>query len=108
MTARPAARVGDMHVCPLVGGPGGAAVPHVGGAVLSAPSPAVFAGGLPLAGAGSLVGCVGALGVVPGGSASVFVAGRPVARTGDTTAHGGVLVGGAPTVLVGGSRSCSP
>lgn len=95
---RPAARVADMHTCPASVGP----VPHVGGAVLSAPAPTVLAGGLPLAGAGSLAGCVGALGAVLSGSATVFVGGRPVARAGDATAHGGVLVGGSPTVLVGG------
>ena len=95
---RPVARVSDMHTCPASGGP----VPHVGGAVLSAPVSAVLAGGLPLAGSGGLVGCVGALGVVLSGSATVFVGGRPVARAGDATAHGGVLVGGWPTVLVGG------
>jgi uncharacterized Zn-binding protein involved in type VI secretion len=98
MTGRPAARVSDMHTCPMLGG----AVPHVGGAVLTAPAPEVLASGLPLAGAGSQIGCVGALTVVASGSATVLVAGRPVARMGDVTAHGGVLVGGAPTVLVGG------
>lgn len=98
MTGRPAARVTDMHTCPASSGP----VPHVGGAVLSVPAPAVLAGGLPLAAAGSLAGCVGALGVVVSGSATVLVGGQPVARMGDATAHGGVLVSGMPTVLVGG------
>ena len=97
MTGRPAARLTDMHTCPGNSGP----VPHVGGAVLSTQARTVLAGGLPLAGAGSLVGCVGALGVVLSGSATVFVGGQPVARMGDATAHGGVLVNGMPTVLVG-------
>lgn len=98
MTGRPAVRVTDRHVCPFSDGP----VPHVGGAVVSAPAPEVLAAGLPLAAAGSLVGCEGALGFVLSGSATVLVAGQPVARVGDAAAHGGMLVGGAPTVLVGG------
>lgn len=98
MTGRPAARVTDMHTCPASSGP----VPHVGGAVLSTPTPTVLADGLPLAGAGSLAGCVGALGVVITGSATVLVGGQPAARMGDAMAHGGVLVSGTATVLVGG------
>ena len=98
MTGRPAARVTDMHTCPVSGSP----IPHVGGAVLTAPASEVLVSGLPLAGAGSEIGCVGAVAVLLGGSATVLVAGRPVARMGDATAHGGVLIGGAPTVLVGG------
>lgn len=98
MTGRPAVRVTDRHACPFSDG----LVPHMGGAVLSAPAPEVLAAGLPLAAAGSLVGCEGALGIVLSGSATVLVAGWPVARMGDATAHGGVLVDGASSILVGG------
>ena len=64
----PAARVGDLHVCPMVT----VLVPHVGGPVL------------------------------PPGGVPVMIGGMPAARIGDLTAHGGVIVAGLPTVLIGG------
>lgn len=36
------------------------------------------------------------------GSATVMINGRPAARMGDTTAHGGSIVAGCPTVMIGG------
>lgn len=91
----PAARVGDMTTCPAVT----AVVPHVGGPI-STGSPRVFICGLPAASVGSLITEVGPPGVVSSGSRSVFVEGRPVAFAGSTTAHGGSVVMGCPTVLV--------
>jgi uncharacterized Zn-binding protein involved in type VI secretion len=35
-------------------------------------------------------------------SATVLVGGLPAARMFDMTAHGGVIMGGLPTVLIGG------
>ena len=65
----PAARVGDMHTCPMVEpGP----VPHVGGPILPPCCPTVIIGGM------------------------------PAARLGDPTVHGGVIVVGFPTVIIGG------
>lgn len=94
---RPAARVTDMHDCPLVTG----TVPHVGGPIASA-APAVLVGGLPQARLGDAATCVGPPDAVAAGSASVLVAGLPAARMGDPTVHGGAVVGGLPTVLIGG------
>ena len=92
----PAARVADMHICPEV-----APIPHVGGPLLPMPS-TVLIGGLPAAGVGQECLCVGPLDVVVMGSLTVFINGRPAARMGDETAHGGVIVSGWPTVIVGG------
>ena len=41
----PAARVGDMHTCPMSDGP----KPHVGGPILPPGAPTVLIGGMPAA-----------------------------------------------------------
>lgn len=94
---KPAARVGDMHVCPLVNG----LVPHVGGPVLPAGVPNVLIAGLPAAVSGDMCVCTGPPDVIALGSSGVFIGGRPAARLGDTTAHGGTIVLGCFTVLIG-------
>lgn len=94
-----AARITDMHVCPLVN-PGG--VPHVGGPVLPPGAVTVFIGGLPAATLGDMCLCSGPPDVIAAGSSTVFIGGKPAARQGDPTAHGGSIVAGCPTVLVGG------
>jgi len=94
---KPAARVGDMHVCPLVNG----LVPHVGGPVLPAGVPNVLIGGQPAAVLGDMCVCTGPPDVIALGSSGVLIGGRPAARMGDTTAHGGMIVLGCFTVLIG-------
>jgi uncharacterized Zn-binding protein involved in type VI secretion len=95
----PAARISDFHICPLVNpGP----VPHVGGPVTGPGVPTVLIAGLPAAVVGDACVCVGPPDSIATGSATVFVGGRPAARMGDTSAHGGSIVAGAPTVLIGG------
>ncbi|HQT90223.1 MAG TPA: PAAR domain-containing protein [Acidiphilium sp.] len=93
---QPAARATDMHTCPQVTG----IVPHVGGPVIMG-SPNVFIGSLPAARVGDPVTCVGPPDTILMGSPTVLINGRPAARMGDATAHGGVIVGGLPTVLIG-------
>ncbi|QYZ65758.1 MAG: type VI secretion protein [Gammaproteobacteria bacterium (ex Lamellibrachia satsuma)] len=93
----PAARVSDMHVCPLVTG----TVPHVGGPILPAGAPTVMIAGLPAARVGDMAVCVGPPDTIAAGSATVFIGGAPAARQGDSTAHGGSIVLGAPTVMIG-------
>ena len=93
-----AARVTDMHVCPMVNG----TVPHVGGPVLPAGCPTVLIAGLPAARVGDMCLCAGPPDSIIKGSATVLIGGMPAARMGDTTAHGGVIVAGCPTVLIGG------
>jgi uncharacterized Zn-binding protein involved in type VI secretion len=98
---QPAARLTDMHTCPMVT-PGLPPVPHVGGPVIGPGVPTVLIGKLPAAVLGDMVTCVGPPDTVVKGSATVLIGGRPAARMGDTTAHGGVIVTGFPTVLIGG------
>ena len=94
----PAARVTDMHVCPMVT----ALVPHVGGPILPPGEPTVLIGGLPAARVGDMCVCTGPPDSIIAGSGTVLIGGMPAARMGDSTAHGGTIVLGEPTVLIGG------
>jgi uncharacterized Zn-binding protein involved in type VI secretion len=96
----PAARVGDMHICPMVT-PGVPPVPHVGGPILPPGTPTVFIGGMPAAIVGNMCTCVGPPDSIVKGSLGVFICGMPAARMGDMTVHGGSIVMGCPTVLIG-------
>ena len=78
-----AARVGDLHVCPLSDGP----KPHVGGPIMMG-NGTVLIDGQAAATVGSICTCI--------------VGGQPIARVGDMTAHGGVITSGSPTVDIGG------
>jgi uncharacterized Zn-binding protein involved in type VI secretion len=93
----PAARVTDNHVCPMVTG----VVPHVGGPILPPCCPTVLTGSLPQARVSDMATCVGPPDVITMGSFTVLVGGLPAARVGDLTAHGGTIVLGLPTVLIG-------
>ncbi|WP_298463568.1 PAAR domain-containing protein [uncultured Erythrobacter sp.] len=93
----PAARITDMHTCPMVNpGP----VPHVGGPIIKG-QPNVLTCFMPQARVTDQCVCVGPPDVIVKGSMTVHVGGLPAARMGDMTAHGGVIVVGAPTVLIG-------
>lgn len=94
---QPAARVGDMHVCPMVTG----TVPHVGGPITGPGVATVLIGGMPAAIVGDLATCTGPPDSIVMGSTSVLIGGMPAARLGDTTAHGGSIVVGEFTVLIG-------
>ena len=96
--SKPAARVGDQHVCPLFDGPKA----HVGGPVLPPGQDTVLIGGLPAARVGDLCTCASAPDTIAMGCATVLIGGKPAARMGDSTAHGGTVVVGCPTVLIGG------
>ena len=93
-----AARVSDMHTCPMVTG----VVPHVGGPILPPGAPTVLIGGLPAARATDMATCTGPPDTIAKGSATVLIGGLAAARAGDTTAHGGAITVGCPTVLIGG------
>jgi len=97
----PAARVSDMHMCPMVT-PGTPPVPHVGGPILPPGCPTVLIGAMPAARVTDMCTCVGPPDVIVMGSTTVLIGGLPAARIGDPTAHGGVIVAGCPTVIVGG------
>ncbi len=92
----PASRITDMHVCPMVTG----IVPHVGGPIVLGCF-TVLTVSLPQARVGDACVCVGPPDVIALGSFTVLVGGMPAARIGDLTAHGGAIVLGAPTVLIG-------
>lgn len=93
-----AARLNDMHTCPMVTG----TVPHVGGPISGPGAATVFIGGLPAAVVGDMCVCTGPPDSIVKGSATVMIGGKPAARMGDSTAHGGSIVLGAPTVMIGG------
>jgi uncharacterized Zn-binding protein involved in type VI secretion len=93
----PAARVTDMHTCPMTDGP----VPHVGGPILPPGCVTVLIGGLPAARITDQATCTGPPDVIVRGSATVLIGDLPAARMGDQTAHGGVIVFGWPTVIIG-------
>ena len=86
-----------MHTCPMVTG----TVPHVGGPVLPPGDPSVLIGGMPAARVGDMALCSGPPDSIAVGSATVLIGGMPAARMGDTMAHGGTIVAGDPTVLIG-------
>jgi len=93
-----AARVGDMHTCPMVTG----VVPHVGGPILPPGCPTVLIGGMPAARVGDMCTCTGPPDSIVKGSATVMIGGMPAARMGDLSSHGGSIVVGYPTVIIGG------
>lgn len=97
---QPAARVGDMHVCPMVT-PGVPPIPHVGGPILPPGGITVLIGGMPAARVGDMAVCVGPPDVIALGSFTTLICSMPAARMGDMTAHGGSIVIGFPTVLIG-------
>ncbi len=97
----PAARISDMHVCPMAT-PGTPPIPHVGGPILPPGCPTVLIAGLPAARASDMALCVGPPDAIAMGSMTVLIGGLPAARLGDTTIHGGTIVLGCPTVLIGG------
>jgi len=95
----PAARVGDMHTCPMVDpGP----KPHVGGPILPPGCTTVMIGYMFAARVGDKCTCVGPPDSIAKGSGTVMIGNMPAARIGDSTAHGGVIVKGEPKVMIGG------
>ncbi len=99
MTGAPlaAARVSDPHVCPMIDG----VKPHVGGPIVMG-APTTMICFLPAARVGDTATCVGPPDVIARGSMTVMIGGMPAARMMDQTAHGGTIVAGAPTVIIGG------
>lgn len=98
---KPAARISDMHICPMQT-PAVVPIPHVGGPVIGPGMPTVSIGGLPAAVVGDMCTCVGPPDAIILGSVTVLIGGKPAARLGDSTAHGGSIAVGDFTVLIGG------
>ncbi len=98
----PAARLTDMHACPVQTPSLPAPIPHVGGPIVGPGVPSVLIGKLPAAVIGDMCVCVGPQDTIIKGSATVMIGQKPAARMGDGTAHGGTIVSGCPTVIIGG------
>ncbi len=97
----PAARMSDFHECPMET-PAVPPIPHVGGPIVGPCEPTVLIEKLPAAKLGDELVCVGPPDAIIEGSATVMIGGMPAARMGDATAHGGEIVLGAFTVIIGG------
>ena len=97
----PAARLTDLHICPMAT-PASPPIPHVGGPITGPGMPTVLIGKLSGARVGDLAVCVGPPDSIIMGSATVLIGGVPAARMGDTTAHGGSIALGCITVMIGG------
>jgi uncharacterized Zn-binding protein involved in type VI secretion len=93
-----AARITDMHFCPMVPG----VVPHVTVPIMLPACTTVLIGFFPPARVGDMAVCVGPPAVLAQGSSTVCTGFMPAAWVGDMTAHGGVIVAGCPTVIIGG------
>ncbi|MCR9254042.1 MAG: PAAR domain-containing protein [bacterium] len=96
-----AARLNDFHQCPMQT-PGTPPIPHVGGPVVGPGVATVLIGKMPAAVVGDNCVCVGPPDTIAMGSSTVMIGGKPAARMGDTTAHGGKILVGCPTVMIGG------
>jgi uncharacterized Zn-binding protein involved in type VI secretion len=96
----PAARLGDMHVCPQAT-PGAPPIPHVGGPILPPCCPTVLIGGAPAARVSDMATCVGPPDSIAMGSPTVVIGNLNAARLGDLTVHGGTITVGCPTVIIG-------
>jgi uncharacterized Zn-binding protein involved in type VI secretion len=97
----PAARLGDHHSCPMVNPDES---PHVGGPIVEGES-LVLIGSMPAARLGDHATCIGPADVVVTGKTSILIGYRPAAALGDQTVHGGVIVQGESTVLLGDSTA---
>ena len=93
-----AARITDMHLCPQVTG----TTPHVGGTILGPGVANVLIGSQVAAVVGDTASCVGPPDTIANGSGTVFIGGKPAARVGDSTVHGGKISIGFTTVIIGG------
>ncbi len=90
----PAARITDMHTCPLP--------THVGGPVVLGEF-TVLIGAMPAAREGDRLICATGPDSIARGEPTVLIGDQPAARIGDPTTHGGIIVVGCPTVFIGSS-----
>lgn len=74
-------------------------IPHVGGPLVGPGAMTVLVSSMPTATLGSMGVCVGPPTSVVVGNFTVLANNKPIARMMDSTAHGGVITVGNPTVL---------
>ena len=91
----PAARILDMHVCPLA-----TPNPHVGGPIVTGMFNVII-GKMPAARILDKAICKGPPDVILKGSPTVIIGKLNAARMFDPTVHGGVIVTGCYTVIIG-------
>ncbi|OED34893.1 hypothetical protein AB832_06735 [Flavobacteriaceae bacterium (ex Bugula neritina AB1)] len=96
MAGKPAATVGSNHTCPMCSG----TIPHVGGPIVQGEATVLF-NNKPAATLVSMCTCVGPPDTIAQGNPTVFINGKPAACVGDMTAHGGIIVSGEATILIG-------
>ncbi|GAA0774866.1 hypothetical protein E1180_02050 [Roseibium denhamense] len=97
----PAARVTDLTACPMFV-PATPPIPHIGGPIIPPCCPTVLTGGLPQARVSDQAVCAaGGPATIVTGAWNVLVDDRPAARILDMTSHGGRIITGMPTVLIG-------
>ena len=97
----PAARLTDMHACPMQT-PAIPPIPHVGGPIIGPGVATVLIVKIPAAVVGDSCVCVGPPDTIAMGSTTEMIGGKPAARMGDSTVHGGSIVVGAANVMIGG------
>ena len=90
-----------MHTCPMQT-PAVPPIPHVGGPIIGPGAATVLIGSMPASIMGDNCICVGPPDSIVKGSATVMITNKPAVRLGDSTAHGGSIVLGLPTVMIGG------
>ena len=96
-----AARITDMHSCPMQTTAVPSSIPHVGGPITGPGISTVLIESMPAAVLGDSCTCVGATDTIAMGSSTVMIGNMPAARVGDTTAHGGSISMGCATVFIG-------
>lgn len=92
-----AARITDAHVCPATSDN----KPHAGGIIIGPGATTVLIEGLPAALLGDTCSCRGPSTTIISGSSTVIICGQPAVRVGDSTGHGGSIIFGAATVIIG-------
>lgn len=100
--ANAASRKSDGPACVSSANTRASSYPPRRGAIVGPGVPTVVIGKLPAAVVGDHCACVGPPDVIVKGSATVLIGKKPAVRMGDVTAHGGNVVLGCPTVMIGG------
>ncbi|PQA73883.1 PAAR domain-containing protein [Brucella oryzae] len=96
MVGMPIALLGHNHMCPRTEMVGNVSIPHTGGPIINTQQSFVTVYGIPVATVADKAICsgVGQLDEIKGGSSTVHIQGKKIARMGDRCQHGGLIVQG--------------